>query len=176
MLIRKRCSVMAVPVFLAMVSTVFAQADSEPNVVELVRAVRRSERWLDDCNSLHLCARAHWTKTPEWLAKRRLEIIEEFGVEDPNEAQFSDLRKTSETTMETAVDQRHVRYLTNDPGYWRQLKVWDSNELRIHEKYFLHDQEHYCLDNKLDERMYASLLSSHFGWPRSQPHSFWYSR
>lgn len=175
MSIRKRCCVFAVIVCIVTTSTVFAEAENEPNAAELVRTIRRSEMWLHDCSSLHLRARARWTRTPAGITKRRAEIKERFDIDNPTVTQFPGLRKTSEETLEIAVDRQHIRYLNDDPGYWRQLKVWDGNELRIHEKYYHHDQEHYHLDKKI-ERWFRDLISCHYGWPRSQPHSFWYDK
>ncbi|MBN1507120.1 MAG: carboxypeptidase regulatory-like domain-containing protein [Sedimentisphaerales bacterium] len=151
-------------------------ADGEPNAAKLVRAVRQTELWLHDCNSLYLRVAGRWTKTPEGIAKRRTEIKEEYGVDDPNVRQFSGLRATFEQSLEFAVDRERVRYLTDDPGYWRQLKVYDGNELRIHEKYYHQAQEHYSLYNEIPERMFQELLACYYGWPRSQPHSFWYDK
>jgi len=175
MSICRRCCIFAVIVCIVTTSTVFAEAENEPNAAELVRAIRRSEMWLHDCKSLHLRARAHWTRTPAGIAKRRAEIKKQFDIDNPTVTQFPGLRETSEQTLDIAVDRQRISYLTDDPGYWRQLRVWDGNELRIHEKYYHHDQEHYHLDNKM-ERWFSGLISSHYGWPCSQPHSFWYDR
>lgn len=149
-------------------------ASSEPNAAELVRAVRKSEMWMYDFNSLYVRAEGRWTTTPEAIAKRRREIIDRRGINDPNEKQFPGLRKTSRDVLEYAVDRKRVRYLTDDPGYWRQLEIWDGNELRIHEKYYHHPQEQYILDKKIQERTFQELFACNYGWPRSQPHSFWW--
>ncbi len=147
---------------------------NDPNAADLVKAVRNSEMWIHDFNSLYILAEPKWTKTPEALAKIRLNIIEQYDVNDPNEKQFPDLRAEFKTSLEYAVDRKHVRFATDDPGYWKQLKIWDGNELQIHEKYYNQSQEFYGLDNKIDEWIFHELFSSNFGWPRSQPHSFWW--
>lgn len=149
---------------------------NEPNAAELVRAVRKTEMWMYDFNSLYVRAERRWTNTPEEIAKRRREIIEEFNIDDPNEKRFPGLRRTSRDTLEYAVDRKRVRYLTYDPGYWRQLKIWDGNELRIHEKYYNYPQECYVLDGKIRNRAFHELFASNYGWPRSQPHSFWWDQ
>ncbi len=151
-------------------------ADGEPNAAKLVRAIRQTEMWLHDCNSMYLRVAGRWAKTPEGIAKRRAEIKAEYGIDDPSVRQFSGLRATIEQSLELAVDRQRVRYLTDDPGYWRQLKVYDGNELRIHEKYYHQAQEHYSLHNEIPERMFQELFACYYGWPRSQPHSFWYDK
>lgn len=149
-------------------------AGSEPNAAELVRAVRKSEMWMYDFNSLYVRAEGRWTKTPEGIANRRREIIDRNGTNEPNETQFPGLRRRSRDILEYAADRKRVRYLTDDPGYWRQLEIWDGNELRIHEKYYHHPQEQYMLDTKIQERTFHELFACNYGWPRSQPHSFWW--
>ncbi|OHB62720.1 MAG: hypothetical protein A2168_05825 [Planctomycetes bacterium RBG_13_50_24] len=148
---------------------------NEPNAADLVRAVRESEMWMYHFESLYLRAKGKWTNTPEALAKRRAEIKKEFNIEEPNEKQFTGLRKTGEDILEYAVDRKRIRYLTDDTGYWRQLKIWDGNDLRIHEKYYNHPQNYYILYNKIPYRMFHELFECYYGWPRSQAHSFWWN-
>ncbi len=168
-------------VFAALACMVTATACSarpgsaEPNAADLVRAVRRSEMWMYAFDSLFVRARGRWVVTPEAHAVRRHLIETMQGVDDPNEKRFPDLRKTYENTLEYAVDRKRVRYLTDDPGYWRQLKIWDGNKLKIHEKYYHREQEHYLLDKKIEQRTFHELFASNYGWPRSQPHSFWWN-
>lgn len=147
---------------------------ADPNATDLVRAVRKGEMWMHECESLHIRVKSQWISTPERIARRRAEIKEEFGIEDPDVKQFSDLRSTYEQSLEFAVDCNRVRYLYDDPGYMRQVKVWDGNELRIHEKYYNHAQEQYILERTIPPRMFHELFACYYGWPRSQPHSFWY--
>jgi hypothetical protein len=153
-----------------------AAESTEPNAAELVRAVRKTEMWMYDFNSVYVHAEGRWTKTPEGIARRRCEIIEQFNIDDPNEKRFPGLRETSRDTLEYAVDRKRVRHLTDDPGYWRQLEIWDGNELRIHEKYYHHPQECYVLDSKIQNRTFHELFACYYGWPRSQPHSFWWDQ
>lgn len=152
-----------------------ADKSNEPNAADLVRAVRQSEMWMYHVETLYFQAKGKWTTTPKAITERRIEIKDEFGVNDPNEKQFPGLRKTSEDILEYVVDGKRVRYLTDDPGYWRQLKIWDGNELRIHEKYYNHPQNCYILHNTIPERMFHELFASNYGWPRSQAHSFWWN-
>ncbi len=113
----------------------------DPNAADLVRAIRKTEMWLHDCESLHIRVRTRWTNTPEGIARRRAEIKEESGIENPDVEQFSDLRQTHEQSLEFAMDRKRVRLFMDSPGHCRQVKVWDGNELRIHEKYYDRTQE-----------------------------------
>jgi hypothetical protein len=154
-----------------------AGATKQPAAAEaadLVRAVRQSEMWMHEFDSLYVRARGSWTSTPEAIAARRRQIKTEYGIDDPNEKQFPGIRKASHDTLEYAMDRRRVRHLTDDPGYWRQLEVWDGNELRIHEKYYYRGREFYILNSRIPPRTFHELPSCDFGWPRSQPHSFWW--
>ncbi len=149
---------------------------NEPDAAQLVRAVRKTEMWMRDCESLHIRVQARWTRAPEGIARRRAQIKEEFGIENPDITQFPDLRDALEQSLEIAVDPKRIRFLTDDPGYWRQLKVWDGNELRIHEKYYHRVHELYVLDSKIPDWAFRELFPSCYGWPRSQLHSFWYDK
>lgn len=148
---------------------------TKPNAADLVRAVRRSEMWMYDFDSLFVRARGRWVVTPAAHAVRRHLIVTMQGVNDPNEKRFPNLRKTYEDTLEYAVDRKRVRYLTDDPGYRRQLKIWDGNELKAHTKYYHREQEYYLLDSKIEEQTFYELFAINYGWPRSQPHSFWWN-
>ncbi|MCX5636161.1 MAG: redoxin domain-containing protein [Planctomycetota bacterium] len=149
---------------------------TEPNAADLVREVRKTEMWMYDFDSLHIRAQGKWTRSPEAIAKKRAEIKDQDGVDNPDVRQYPDLRETSQEILEFAVDRKRVRYLSDDPGHFRQVKIWDGNELKINEKYYHHAQEHYSLYSTLKERMFHELLPCDFGWPRSQPHSFWYDQ
>jgi hypothetical protein len=150
------------------------ERNNEPNVIDLVNDVRASEIWLHDFNSLYIRAEPKWTKTPEALAQIRLEIIKEYDVNNPDEKRFPDLRSEHKETLEYAVDRKHVRFMKDDPGNWKFLKIWDSKELKIHEKYYNQSREYYILENIIDKWTFHELFGSNFGWPRSQPHSFWW--
>ncbi len=147
----------------------------EPNAADLVRAVRQSEMWLHEVDSLLIEATPTWTTTTQGIAKRKKEIKAQFDIDDPSETRFPGLRRTHEQELAYALDQSRMRYLSDDPGYWRQEKVWDGNELRIHEKYYHQDRETYVLLKDYD-RMFHAMLSCYLGWPRSQHHTFWWSR
>ncbi len=150
--------------------------EEDPNAADLVRAVRRTEMWLHDCNSLHLRVVGRWTKTPEGIAKRRAEVKAKYGIDEPTVEQFPGLRAMSEQSLEIAADRTRVRYLTDDPGHYRECRIWDGNELRIHTKYYYRGQEQYSLHNEIPQHMFSELLPCWYGWPRSQAHSFWYDR
>ncbi len=149
---------------------------SEPNAADLVRDVRKSEMWMYDFNSLHIKVEGKWTNTEKGIADRRRRLKKERGVENPDVRRYPDLLKDRRNSLEFAIDRKRVRYLYEDPNHYKQLKIWDGNELKIHEKSYRFEQEHYGLDNKIRDRMFHELFGSNYGWPWSQPHSFWWDK
>ena len=53
----------------------------EPNAADLVRAVRQSEMWLHEMDSLLIEATPTWTTTAQGIAKRKKEIKAQFDIE-----------------------------------------------------------------------------------------------
>jgi len=137
----------------------------------LVRAVRRSENWVHEVNSLYLRIESKWTTTPEGIAAEAEQQKRSGG-----RIWIAPPQPSSVGILEYAIDQRYkrVRYLTDTAGGWYQLKVWDGKQLTIHGKSPRYNQENYYLNSKIPERTFHEFMAVDTSWPRSQPHSFWF--
>jgi hypothetical protein len=169
----KRIILAALVLSMSLTSIISAQIPGEPNAARLVRDVRASEMWMYNFKSLYVHAEGTWTISAQEFTKRRQEIIQQYGITEPNEKQFPALRTTHPETLELAADGKRFRYLRDDPSGWRQFKIWDGNEFKVQDKYNNTAEEEYILDNKIQPTQ--STFEAYFGWPRSQQHHFWWN-
>jgi thiol-disulfide isomerase/thioredoxin len=147
---------------------------TDANAADIVRAVRKSENWIHDINSIYLRLERRWTADVEYIAVRRAELQKQLpGVNlDPN--RFVDLKPIRPVgIIEYAIDRQRLRFLTEEPDYWRQIKIWDGKMAMVHEKYFNHQQESYVLASNPKEFFEKDLVD--INWLRSQPYSFWWN-
>jgi len=148
---------------------------NENKAAELVRAVRESENWIHQIESLYIRIESKWTRTPAGIAARYAELKELCSDVDPEPNRLPELKSSSKGILEYAVDEARVRFLNQETDCWRQLKVWDGKQLIAHEEYFSNNQEHYYL-NWTPQGSFDELIAFQTGWPRAQPHSFWWDR
>lgn len=147
-------------------------ASSEPNAVDLVRAVRESENWLHRIDSLQLRIEGKWTRSPESIAARYAELKKQFPdlVPDPNHSW--DLKPSESDMLEYAIDfkGKRLRYVKDTPGRSYFLGIWDGKQAMGYRK-AISGLQQYTLnpDKEMFEKFFGSL-----SWPRAQPHSFWW--
>jgi hypothetical protein len=149
-----------------------AIADSrEPDAATLVQAVRKSENWIHEVDSLYIRIESKWTTTPEGIAAEAKQEERSGG-----RIQSASPQPSPVGILEYVIDheRKRVRYLTDTPGGWYQLKIWDGKQLTIHERSSRYNQENYSLNSKIPERAFHEFMAVDAGWPRSQPHSFWF--
>ena len=139
----------------------------EPNTADLVRAVRQSEMWLSEMDSLLIEATRTWTSTAQGTAKFRKKIEAQFDILDPSETLFPELKKSHEEMLYFAFDTSRFRFFMDKAGYCRHERIWDGHELRFYDKHHHRKQDTYTLTNDHDGVFYDSLVG-HFGWPMSQ--------
>ena len=146
---------------------------SEPNAAELVRAVRASEKWIHEVDSIFLRIEQQWTDSPEVIAEKRANLKKQFPDREPNSIQLSELKLSrSPGILVFAIERNRLRFMNYDPDYWQQLIIWDGKQAMVHEKYFNHKQESHNLDNT--PRQFFRNMTNQLNWLRSQPHSFWW--
>jgi hypothetical protein len=149
-----------------------AMADSgEPNAAMLVQAVRKSENWIHEVNSLYVRIESRWTTTPEGIAAEAEEEKRPGGRIRTAPSQPSPVG-----ILEYVIDheRKRVRRLTDTPGQSYQLTIWNGTEFVNHSRSFRFDQEQYYFDSKIPERTFHEFMAVDTSWPRSQPHSFWF--
>lgn len=145
------------------------------DAAELVRQVRQSENWVHNVRSLQIRMKSKWSKTGKGKAAKRADASDWACSPQMQADQFSEAEVTARGILEYAFDQERVRFLEEQSGRWRQLKVWDGKELLIHEENFARDQERYYL-NSTPQGSFGELISSETSWLRTQPHCFWWDR
>ena len=81
-----------------------AAANNEPNAVELVRVVRKSENWLHRIDSLKLRIEGKWTRSPESIAARYAELKKQFPDREPDPNHTWDLKPSESDMLEYSID------------------------------------------------------------------------
>ena len=150
-----------------------ATASSEPTASELIRAARAGENWLHDIDSLYIRIESTSTKTAEGLAARRADLRQQHP-DGPLEAdQFPELKPVTTAFLEYAIDESRVRFLNDQHGSQRDLKIWDGKQLMFHEASLYEGKQQVNLDNS-PHGYFQDMLASDTSWPRAQPHAFWW--
>ena len=151
-------------------------ARSDPDAAELVRAVRESENWIHNIDSLLIRIESKWTKTGTPVApdcNSCVESDDKCAAPAPKLSQASQVGPMPAGILEYAIDQARVRFLDEQPQRWRRLRVWDGKQLIAHEVSFGSKQETYNL-NWTAQGSFDEFLAYQTSWPRAQPHSFWW--
>lgn len=127
----------------------------------MVRAVRQSEQWIHDVDSLHLRLESVWTSSCACDA----------GAEA---GQPQAVVPTAKGSLEYAFDKSRLRFLDDQPEQCCSLKIWNGKELVARESP-AGRREQFLLD-ATPEGNFDDILGSETAWPRSQPHAFWWDR
>ncbi|MHC4559437.1 MAG: TlpA family protein disulfide reductase [Planctomycetota bacterium] len=166
----------AAVIFTCVLTVSFSSAitiDSETTAAKLVRAVRASENWIHEIDSLYIRVESKSTKTPEGIAARRAGLRQQFPDGDLNPSQFPELKPVSTAILENAFDENRVRSLSDQRDSGRELKIWDGRRLMVHEAPLHEGQEQYTLSRTL-QGSFQDMLAFETSWPRAQPHTFWW--
>jgi hypothetical protein len=132
----------------------------------LVRAVRESERWVHQVDSLVLRVESVWARSPAGLVRAGPRAR-------PDDAgQPRGVAPTEKGLLEYALDHSRLRFLDDEPGQGCTLKVWDGKQL-ITQEAQSGRREQYGLDASTQGNL-EDILATEMAWPRSQPHSFWW--
>lgn len=146
--------------------------EPSPTAAELVQAVRQSENWIHDVNSLYVRFESSWTNTPEGIKARRAELEKQSPGKALDAAKLADLLPQTQHRFEIALDKKRLHYLRDEPGDSFSLYVWDGKLAAYHEKHTRDSQEQYGLADEPNE-IFRNLFSD-LTWLRSQPHCFWW--
>jgi hypothetical protein len=131
----------------------------------LVRAVRESERWIHQADSLVLRVESVWARNPAGTAEQS----QGGQAVNPRNAQ---LVTAPAGVLEYAFDRSRLRFLDDEPEQCRTLKVWDGKQLITRETQSGR-RERYGLDAATQGNL-EDIFATEMAWPRSQPHSFWW--
>ena len=145
---------------------------SEPNALDLVRAVRESENWLHRIDSLQLRIEGKWSRSPESIAARYAELKKQFPDQEPDPNRSWDLKPSHSDMLVYAIDfkRQRMRYIEDTPGRVYSLRIWDGKQAVRYSEFGGKNQQ-YDLDSTI--KMFGTIFGS-LSWPRAQPHSFWW--
>ena len=117
---RKRTNILVgcVATMITMCAAWGAEAPMPSTAGQIVQAVRQSEQWVGQVDSLVLRFDVTWTKTREGLACRKDMLARRFPgqVLDPN--QYVDLQPVARGRLEYAFDRQRMRFVNELAGYW----------------------------------------------------------
>ena len=161
--------IIAILICTPVVSFCSAAARSEPNAFELVRAVRESENWLHRIDSLRLRIEGKWTRSPEYIARKRDELEKQYPDQELDPNRHWDLKPSFSDILEYVIDFKgqRLRYFKDTRGESYFLGIWDGKKAL---GYSDRSQQYY-LDS--DKDMFETLFGS-ISWTKAQPHSFWW--
>jgi len=130
----------------------------------MVKAVRESEQWIHRVDSLQLRIESVWSSSSAGVGAGSRACPGDSG--QPQGA--------AEGLLEYAFDKSRLRFLEDQPGESRSVKIWDGKEF-IGCELTSGRREQYLLD-ATPEGNFDDILASETAWPRSQPHAFWWDQ
>jgi len=146
-----------------------AAAGSEPNALDLVRAVRESENWLHRIDSLRLRIEGKWSHPPESIAVKYAKLKKQSPNQEPDPERDWSLKPSYSDILEYAIDfeGKRLRYVKDTPGRSHFLGIWDGKQAIGYSS----RSQQYTLDS--DKDMFGKLFGS-ISWLKARPHSFWW--
>src|SRR4030042_6040485 len=81
-----------------------AKQNGEPKAAELVQAVRASENWIHEIDSLHIRIETKLTRTPEAIAAKTIELKQQYPDLTADTSQFPELQPVSTGILEYAIE------------------------------------------------------------------------
>ncbi|HUT47462.1 MAG TPA: hypothetical protein VMX36_14370 [Sedimentisphaerales bacterium] len=150
-----------------------ATGNGQPKAAELVQAVRASENWIHEIDSLYVRIETKLTRTPEAIAAKTAELKQQYPDLAIDPSQFPELKPVSTGILEFAIDKQRVRSLSEQRNSRRQVKIWDGKQLMVYNASFPKGPELYSL-GRAPQGSFQDMLAYETSWPRAQPHSFWW--
>ena len=111
----------------------------------LVQAIREGEAWIHNADTVRLRMESTWSKAIAPQASRQLPAVEQCNCATPVASNPSPLKVISTGVLEYAIDRNRLRFLDDQPGRVRTLKIWDGKQLIVHET-LSNGREQYSLD------------------------------
>lgn len=188
---RNNTLIILTTVLLWLAASQMCLASSDVDAAALVRAVRESENWIHHVDSLLIRMESKWTPASAGASsspRQRgtgmavvagcnscVESEDECLVPAPKPNRLPQAGPIEKGILEYAIDGTRVRFLDEQPGRWRKLRVWDGKQLIAHEISLPDNRESYYL-NWTAQGSFEQFMAYRTSWPKSQPHSFWWDR
>ena len=137
-----------------------------------VRAVRQSEQWIHQVDSLLLRMESVWTSP---CADDAVGAGPRACPDGSDTAQGAGQPREVAPTrglLEYAFDRNRLRFLDDQPGGACSLKIWNGKEL-VARDVQQGRREQYLLD-VTPQGNFDDIFAAETAWPRSQPHAFWW--
>jgi hypothetical protein len=150
-----------------------ATESNEPKASELVQAVRASENWIHEIDSLYIRIETKLTRTPEVIAAKTTELKQQYPDMVVDSNQFPELKPVSMGVLEFAIDKTRVRSLSEEFKSRRKLKIWDGRQIMVCDETLPTGPQLYTLGRE-PQGSFQDMLAYETSWPRAQPHSFWW--
>jgi hypothetical protein len=147
--------------------------NSEPKAAELVQAVRASENWLHEIDSLYIRIETQLIRTPEAIEAKTAELKQQYPDLAVDSSQFLELKPVTMGILEFAFDKTRVRTLSEEYNNRRKVKIWDGKQLMVCDESFPKGPQLYTF-GRAPQGSFQDMLAYETSWPRAQPHSFWW--
>ena len=151
----------------------WAVENNVPKAAELVQAVRASENWIHEIDSLYIRIETKLTRTPEAIAAKTTELKQQYPDIAVDLNQFPELKPVSTGILEYALDKTRVRSLSEEHNGRRKVTIWDGKQLMVYNASFPKGTKQYSL-GPAPQGSFQDMLAYETSWPRAQPHSFWW--
>jgi len=138
----------------------------------LVQTIREGEAWIHKVDTMRLRMESTWSKATAPQTSGQSPPVEPCNCASGGSRDAAPLKVISTGILEYAIDRNRLRFLDDQPGRERALKIWDGKQFTLHETPS-RGREHYFLDYTPQGNL-ADIFASETSWPRSQPHSFWW--
>ncbi len=145
-----------------------------PRAEDLLRQVIAEEKAILQATSFHARLVGRWTRTPAGIAQVRAQLVRQFGDKLRDE-DFADLLPRVVETVEIAFDTKRFRLLKDKKDWVFGLRIWDGNQMIIHEHYLRDQRENYAYDSQPSQFAGVFLLAD-LSFGRVGSHKFLWQR
>jgi hypothetical protein len=171
--VKKFVAVMMLTCTVTILTCSGATVNDNPKAAELVEAVRASENWIHDVESMYLRIETKLTRTSEVIAAKTAELRQQYPDLAILPSQFPELKPVSTGILEFAIDKTRIRSLSEEHNNRRKVVIWDGQKLMVCDESFPKGPQLYSL-GRVPQGSFQDMLAYETSWPRAQPHSFWW--
>src|SRR4030042_1498264 len=128
--VKRFAAVLILPCALIVSMSSGAAENGRPKAAELVQAVRATENWMHEIDSLYIRIETRLTRTPEAIAAKTAELKQQYPDLTVDASQFPELQPVSTGILEYAIDKQRVRSLSEE--YNRSEEHTSELQSRLH--------------------------------------------
>jgi peroxiredoxin len=151
-----------------------ADALTQAEVADLIRAVRAGEQWVHEVDGLLLRIDGEWIRSSQAIAMNR----QELGLTDDDKSgeaeRYENLQPRTPHRIELVFDRKRIRKLS-ESKFSRQLGVWNGHRAKTLRHYSPTNKRHFAID-KQPYRLIGQYFLADISWLRARPHPFWWRK